>query len=79
MSKQENLQSRREFMRTACRCASIAVMAYLACIAMIRKKTRDASEPCAALNACRGCRIYDRCSLPQALSFKRRDEESNHG
>ncbi len=68
-------KNRREILRAITRAVALGGLALLGGMAM----SRDKGETCRQPDFCQGCRIFERCTLPQALSAKQTGKEPNHG
>ena len=61
---------RREFFPAAARYGALAGLAAIAALAAGAKRSKPASQKCINKSVCRGCRAFDGCGLPAALSAK---------
>lgn len=67
---QDNFQTRRELLRSAVRILSLGGISALCLIAKIRIGAPGTGDGCINQGICGPCGVFDKCSLPQALSAK---------
>lgn len=63
-------QSRRNFLRDAVRYAALALVCFVAGSAFTKRRKLLQEGNCINQGICGGCRVYENCRLPQALSRK---------
>ncbi len=63
--------TRRVFLQDCARGAIMAGLAVLGVGLGLRRGDPGVTEPCLKQRVCRGCGLYDRCSLPQAAATRK--------
>lgn len=62
--------NRREFLRGGARYALLAGMAAVSAVLVKRRGAALPGQTCINQGICRGCGVFEKCGLPQALSAK---------
>ncbi|MCK5529249.1 MAG: hypothetical protein KAI74_06165 [Kiritimatiellae bacterium] len=66
-----NRLTRRDALLSGGRIASAGLLAGLASFLLFKKKNpAKGNQVCISSGICRGCKVFDGCGLPQALSAK---------
>jgi len=78
MPVKENQPNRRELLRSLGRAAALCGLAAIGEMAMDPSQAALPEASCEVVIPCRECKIFDYCSLPQALSFKLSSKERIH-
>jgi hypothetical protein len=68
-----NQPSRRDFLQDCGRGAILAGLAVLGAVLGLRKGDPAAAGSCLKQRVCRGCGLYDHCSLPQAEATRKQN------
>lgn len=63
-------QPRRDFLRSGARWLGLGVLLSGAAALVLRRPRAADGQTCVNTGLCRGCRAYDACGLPTALSMK---------
>lgn len=63
-------QSRRELLTGALRYSALGMSGVLGGWSFVKRRRLKREGKCINTGICRGCRVYERCGLPQALSAK---------
>jgi len=63
-------ESRRAFVRDCVRYPVLAGLAVLGGWLALKKSDPSLAEPCVMSRVCRGCKLFDNCSLPQAAATR---------
>jgi ABC-type glycerol-3-phosphate transport system permease component len=66
----EQLQNRREFLRSCARNVSLTALGLAGGTFLVRKQIKRSSHECINEGICDGCRVFSGCILPQAKSAK---------
>ena len=75
----EEQKNRRELLRTIGRALGLGSLAWIGVKVRKNMSSAQANEICGEPNPCRGCRIFEDCTLPQALDAKGGSQEPSHG
>ncbi|MEW6236668.1 MAG: hypothetical protein AB1656_14890 [Candidatus Omnitrophota bacterium] len=78
MPAKENKHNRRELLRALGRTAALFGLAAMGKMAMNPSRAALPQASCEVVIPCRECKIFESCSLPQALSFKPPSKERIH-
>jgi len=71
MSKHcEKVQSRRELFAAVLRYATLGALGAIGAAVFVRRRRLVREGKCINSGICRGCEIFEKCGLPQALSAK---------
>ena len=70
MKKPTELWNRREFFRSGARYLALGVAGAVTTVLVRRGAVRLPGQNCTNDGICRGCRAFEDCGLPQALSAK---------
>jgi hypothetical protein len=63
-------QSRRQLLAGALRYATLGLLTAAAATAFAKRRRLVREGKCINNGICRGCKVFDNCGLPQALSAK---------
>ena len=74
-----NVQSRRGLLGSALRYGTLGLLGAAGGAAFMRRRRLIREGKCTNRGICRGCRSYEKCSLPQALSAKQVLAGAKHG
>ncbi|RKY08015.1 MAG: hypothetical protein DRP65_09685 [Planctomycetota bacterium] len=69
-NRSSKIQSRRELLTGALRYSALGVSGMLGGWSFVKKRRLKRQGKCINAGICRGCRVYERCGLPAALSAK---------
>ena len=72
MSSKNREMNRREFLRSCLRNGLLTSLAIASGALIFRKKPEKPAQVCISQGICDGCRVFNNCGLPQALSAKDR-------
>ncbi len=71
----EEIKSRRDLLRAIGRAISLGCLAIIGGVVMLRKSNSQQGQACRNLDLCQGCKVFERCALPQRLTLGKNDKE----
>jgi hypothetical protein len=73
------IQNRRKLLTDALRFAGVGLLSLVSIASVLKRKGLKYEGDCINSSICGGCRIYEDCGLPQAISRKQATEKKNNG
>ena len=73
------VQNRRKVLADAVRYSTLGLLSAVGGWSYIKRRRLVREGKCINLGICRGCRVYEKCGLPQALSAKQVLAGIEHG
>jgi len=64
------IKNRRELFKSVLRYATLGLLGATGGAAIVKRRKLIREHVCINSGICRGCEVFEKCSLPQALSIK---------
>ncbi|MHC5060890.1 MAG: hypothetical protein ACYTFK_07390 [Planctomycetota bacterium] len=79
MKHSGQMQNRRKILADAARYSALGLLSAISGWSYVKRRRLVREGKCINRGICRGCRVYEKCGLPQALSAKQALSGIKHG